>query len=650
MGIERVAEFGNHIGKALMLKKKTIIKICCGIVVLILISFFADYFVFGYKLNVIEKNQKGLFTLGDIKSQQFSSNENGDFISLHENASLLVSTGGKYINNIELDNSNNTGNSIFVKYFDIESGKEVVLENSLQKNILKNKLDFMKSLVFHVNDSPEYISIVVQKPHTIISAIKIDNNYYFNQYRFLFTFAVGSLVWIFYLLRRRIGEKPEYGFLVVALICGTLLVFSETKSFISWDDHIHYKNADSLTLKGIISKKTEDIYSKTNSVPHSYSIHEQKVIDEFFNNRVKKNISKNKKSEFSFSVKEFYNKIGYLPAASALMMGRILHLPYDLIFVLGRFSNLLVYSLVVFFAIRKLNSGKMLLAAIALLPTSIFLASNYSYDFWVTSFTMLGLAYLFSELQQPEKKLSKKNALIMLGSFVAGLGPKAIYFPLMLLLFLLKPSKFKSSHDYKKFIWASVISVVIVLGSFVLPFFISGDGGGDMRGGVAVNSAEQVKFILTQPIEYAKILFNFMVNYINPINAGGFMTSFAYLGSVNGFFLLLTLLIFVAITDKNNFDKESSSFKIKSLMGMTYIFTVSLICTALYVAFTAVGSETIAGVQPRYLTPLILPLLYVFGHSYANPINKNIYNTVIFAVLAAATLAGTWDLIIRYYY
>ncbi len=60
---------------------------------------------------------------------------------------------------------------------------------------------------------------------------------------------------------------------------------------------------------------------------------------------------------------------------------------------------LLTYALTVYFAIRKLKSGKMIMSVIALFPTNIVLASNYSYDPWVTGFSLLGTAYFVSEMQ-----------------------------------------------------------------------------------------------------------------------------------------------------------------------------------------------------------------------------------------------------------
>jgi uncharacterized membrane protein len=463
----------------------------------------------------------------------------------------------------------------------------------------------------------------------------------FNQYRFLLMLAVEALATFFFLVRKKIGERPELGFLAVALICGSLLSFSEPKAYVSWDEQIHYKNAEKISL-AIIGG-----FSRPNTVKSSYSLQEQKKINEKVDSQYKKAQVKSRNFFEVFS----YNRVAYLPSAIALIIGGILHLPYHLIFIFGRWINLLIYAVVIYFAIRKLKTGKMIMSVVALFPTAIFLAANFGYDYWVICFTMLGLAYLFSEMQQPEKKITTKEAIIMIGSLVLGLGPKAIYFPLLTLLFFLKKEKFESLKKYKKFFWASIFSILFVVGSFMLPFIINGPGNGDRRGGDDVNAAGQVHFILSNPISYTKIFWNFMLDYVNPVNAGGFMTFFAYLGSLKGFYLLLAVVVFVMITDKTDFDRQTDKWGIKVLVLAIYLATVALIATALYVAFTAVANDTIAGVQPRYLIPLIFPLLFVMGSSRVkNPFNKNICNMLIFGIVAWVFFQGIWDLIIRNYY
>ncbi len=462
----------------------------------------------------------------------------------------------------------------------------------------------------------------------------------FNQYRFLLILAVEALTAVFFLIRKKIGERPELGFLAVVLICGSLLSFSEPKAYVNWDEQIHYKNAEKISL-AIMGG-----FSRPNTVKSSYSLQEQKKINEKVDSQYKKAQVKSRNFFEVFS----YSKIAYLPSAIALIIGGILHLPYHLIFIFGRWINVLVYAVVIYFALRKLKTGKMIMSVIALFPTAIFLAANYNYDSWLTAFTMLGLAYLFTQLQEPTKKLTRRSGFIMVGAFVLGLSPKAIYFPLMMLLYLVGREKFSSLKKYRVYLAVTTLAILFVAGSFCLPFLAGGMDHSDNRGGNGVNSAQQVQFILSNPLGYLKILGDFTLNYINPLNAGGFVSFFAYLGMTKGFWILLCLLGIVTFTDRNEYAKKTSGWRMKLLMIVIYLINVALVSSALYVAFTPVGSFSINGVQPRYLIPLVFPLLFVLGGSrFKNPLNKNIYNLFIFSLVSVILLFGIWDLIIKFY-
>jgi uncharacterized membrane protein len=462
----------------------------------------------------------------------------------------------------------------------------------------------------------------------------------FNQYRFLFILSICGLISFFFLFRKKIGQHPEYGFLAVALICGSLLSFSEPKAYVNWDEQIHYKNSEKIASNFVMNMEF-----RPNKIQSSYSYSEQDSINKTVDSQYKK--PKTKSSGMGIG----YDKIGYIPSALAIFFGNILQLPAHIIFIFARWINLIVYSIVVFFAIRKLKTGKMILSVIALFPTAIFLAANYNYDSWITAFTMLGLAYLFSQLQESQKKITNREIVIMLGAFVIGLGPKAIYFPLMFLLYFIGKSKFDSLKKYKKYLLATTLSILFVAGSFFLPFLVGGMNHSDNRGGEGVNSAKQIQFMLSDPLSYMGILLNFMKDYTNPLNAGGFITFYAYLGMMKGFFLVLGTLLLVTLTDKNEFDKKTSKWSLRLSIIVIYFAITALISTALYVVFTPVGSLTINGVQPRYLIPLVFPLLFVIGSSrIKNPLGRGAYNAIIFGVMAAVLLGGTWQLIISKYY
>jgi uncharacterized membrane protein len=622
--------------------KWRLIKITVAAALLIIACFLVEYFGFGGKLNSAAEtnNDKTIIKNSDIQAENFTIDADGNFISQTKDARLIIPINSRYINNLKITQTKNASQLITISYTDPGTNQEVTSVNTEQEFMHKVRVEFTNLLVFNIRSNPSQIVIQASKPDIAISKVEIDNSYIPNPYRYFFILSVAILALFLFLYRKRIGQRPEIAFLMIILICGSLLSFSERKFFVSWDGQIHFKHIERLA-SGVI----KDMYTRPNFIPSSYSVEEQKNNDAFTDSRYKKPLTKYSDDG------TLYSKFGYFPSAIALILGNLVHLPQHIIFQLGRWINVLLYAFVIFFAIRKLKSGKMIMSVIALLPTGIFLAANYNYDSWLIAFTLLGFAYLFSELQQPDKKITLCETIIMLGAFIIGLGPKAIYFPLLLSLFLLRPKKFKTTKQYKIFFSVVIILFLGIMAYFFSPYLIKGPGSGDRRGGGSVNAAQQVHFVLSDPIAYTKILLNFMKEYLNPLNFEPLATFWAYLGHISGFFLILGTLAVVVFTDKNEYDKYASTLKIKAWMIVIFVAIVSLIATALYTEFTPVRNEIINGVQSRYLIPLLFPLLFVIGSSrIKNPIDKNIYNLIIFTIMTAVLLYGIWALIISSYY
>jgi len=471
---------------------------------------------------------------------------------------------------------------------------------------------------------------------------------FFNQYRWMFIVTIYLIVYLFIALRKQIGKKPELLFLAIALTVGSLFAFSmPTNTLLSWDDQTHYSRALERSFVGDSQLKKADTTMINLLMPVTFSLYEIENQKELLNEQNNfKNIGAPSKKSFL----SIYRDIGYLPSSIMLFLGRLLNVSYSLMFVLGRWANVIVYSCVVYFGIRKLITGKMILSVIALFPTAMFLASNYSYDYWVTCFTMLGMAYLLSELQQPEKLITPKDMVIMIGSLVIGLGPKAIYFPILFLLFLIRKKKFRSNSLYKKYRFALILSIIFVTASFILPVILQGPGLGDVRGGTAVNPREQLKFVLSNPLVYTKILVKFLETYLSLEQSNGYMTFFAYLGYAKSQTLLLITLGITVFTDKNENDLLTSGWRIKKPIFFVFLTTVSLIATALYIEFTPVAHFTINGCQPRYLIPFLFPVLAVVGSGkIVNKSNKMHYNAIIFGICSFVLLSGIWAVCISKY-
>lgn len=73
----------------------------------------------------------------------------------------------------------------------------------------------------------------------------------------------------------------------------------------------------------------------------------------------------------------------------------------------------------------------------------------------------------------------------------------------------------------------------------------------------------------------------------------------------------------------------------------TLFVTIALAATSLYVSFTSVASNTDAGMQPRYILPILFPALLLLGSSRVqNRMNRSWYNGLLFGVIGMVVFSG----------
>ena len=323
-------------------------------------------------------------------------------------------------------------------------------------------------------------------------------------------------------------------------------------------------------------------------------------------------------------------------------MGRALGLSFFHTFMLSKMVILFTYVLVMYFAIKKLKNGKILLAVIGLSSTTMFMASTMSYDYWVIGFTTLGYSFFISELQNRDKKLEYKNMIMMNICFLLGIAPKAIYFVLMFVLLFMPKDKFVDKKQRKIYYTLIVGVAVFLMMTFLLPMLIGSSGTGDTRGGEDVNSIEQIKYILSNPGEYTGTLLNFLKEYLDLDYAEEFITSMAYMGYGMGTTITLMLMAVLMYIDR-----DEKKIKMPCVRG-AYFFSAAvcivLVATALYVSFTEVGANYIAGCQPRYLLPILFPTAYFIGvDGVQTKINKNVMTVVSISIMSYFFMAGMWN-------
>lgn len=323
----------------------------------------------------------------------------------------------------------------------------------------------------------------------------------------------------------------------------------------------------------------------------------------------------------------------YIPQALGIVIGSFLfslfhlssHYNIYLQLVFARLSNLLVFVLFMWLSIRTTPFFKRTLTLLALMPMTIFVASSCSYDVFLYGFCFLYLAYVLKCAYDPdviEMKAPQIFLLIFL-QFCILLG-KYVYFPLLLLIFLIPREKFHGQPK-KKILLATALPSVLCLAVWLTAYKISTVGlAADPYSPVY---RAQAQFVFFHPIRYAAMLLDNLYQYHTDWLTG-FVGLFGWLNVPLpwAFVLFYVVLLLVSAVLETVINR---TFLSRKILGFVSLACYVLVATAEYVVWTPslgngkVGQLSIVGVQGRYFIPFAFPMLLLLA-------NKLPYRTYLF--------------------
>ena len=104
------------------------------------------------------------------------------------------------------------------------------------------------------------------------------------------------------------------------------------------------------------------------------------------------------------------------------------------------------------------------------------------------------------------------------------------------------------------------------------------------------------------------------------------------------------------------FEKEEGKYPwwFRAGVVLVYIIIGALAAMSMYIGFTAVGLDTVAGCQGRYIIPALFPTLFVLtrfsGRTYVkNFVKEENINCLAVSVLALFALYGVWVNCVKLY-
>lgn len=304
--------------------------------------------------------------------------------------------------------------------------------------------------------------------------------------------------------------------------------------------------------------------------------------------------------------------LNYLPGAFGFTIGRLLGRNLLTMIMMARWFNILVVSLLMFIAIRKVPFGKGVFAIIGLLPKMINQNISCSYDGMIIAAVYLFLAYSLYILYEEEISICELFVVTTTAWFLS-CNKGGVYLPLLGLLVLLPYMRKK-----KKLFWAKITGCiyasVLLVYSFKFIVRISGilsrSSGSALKGeGQAV--LYTLSDFFTDPGNLVRVFEKTAVIHGQNLMGDMFGINIAQQEVNAPWVVIIAFIILLVITSlarENDIERFSRRHKI-----FIMLFTaagIGLISVSMLLSWTEKGSEIIEGLQGRYYLPyMILPFL-----------------------------------------
>ncbi len=460
---------------------------------------------------------------------------------------------------------------------------------------------------------------------------------------FAILFVLFSVNWI--------DTKLENMFVVLAFLIGGAFILAIPAQKTGWDESYHFEQAYTLfshkNTGDAVSVYMDDTRVWPLNPPQSYE--EYKIQNQYVNNAAVG--TETLSGEFSLT-----KLLGYLAPAVGIKLATILKLPFTSVFLIGKLFALLFYIGVVYFAIRRMKTGKRLLTVMALLPTTMYMTAIYNRDSVIIACSFLATAYLFSLFMEEDTLICWKDYAIIMGSLFVISMLKVVYAPMLLMPLLLPKDKFADKKQ-RLIMQGGLFGICILLVLFLGLPYLMGSSGGDQRGlalvgeGAVISPSQQVHYILTHITAYARLLLSTInatfVDYT--LGSGVWGTLGHYSGTVPFIDKLPIFLVFLILTDTEQRERDMTLLQ-RCGVFVLLAASVALIWTSMYMAYSAVGSGSIQGVQARYYLPVLLPFFLLLNTGrLENHLNKRIYTKFVLLVPVVLGFLTIYSVILMEY-
>lgn len=319
----------------------------------------------------------------------------------------------------------------------------------------------------------------------------------------------------------------------------------------------------------------------------------------------------------------------YYPAALGMTIGRLMGLSTNMVYLLGRFFNTIIFVLAAFYAIRKIPFGKGVVFIWAMFPIMLQQTNSYSYDCMINGLSIVIIALTLNFMYgEKESKKSQIIKAIMLAFCCLLLFPckshallPIVVLPLMILGRYLVQNrktiweKIKATPLWLKIVvGVGLLGFVGVCGLFALRIYANLTLPQNINNTIISWNGEAgytIGYFLKAPFELVSVFINTIWMKSNDYLIGLFGGNLGWLDIPipHIFVIPFGVLIVLAAFRKEN---EEQLIKMGSRLWMWLMFAgvCFIAMLGMLINWTPASYNYIEGVQGRYFLPGLV-LLYI---------------------------------------
>jgi len=336
--------------------------------------------------------------------------------------------------------------------------------------------------------------------------------------------------------------------------------------------------------------------------------------------------------------------IVYIPQTLGIMMARLLNLGYVPLLFFGRLFNLLAYAAIVYYAIKIIPFGKMILFSVSLLPMTLEQISSFSYDNVTMALSFFYVSYCLY-LSHTKRSIEKKDVAILMATAVILAPFKLVYVLLAFTCLIIPLEKFGGKLKYLQATGAICFAALVSLVVFNLTNLTSAvvNSKGVVGNGIP---SLTVSFLLSNPVHALNLIFQTFKDksdfYLTSMlgNQLGWLEINVPLVLISGFAVILLLSCLRLETEKG-LKKGQKLWCLAIITGIIGLVILSM------VGHTPINYHAIEGVQGRYFLP-ILPLALLIISNSKVVITENIDKYMIsgLVLLQSLTILNVFEIIV----